>query len=41
MEIIKEKCGEAFGEENRGEERAALIGRNIDTSCFLPCCETN
>jgi hypothetical protein len=25
MEIIREKCGEAFGEENHGEERAALL----------------
>jgi hypothetical protein len=25
MKLIKEKCGEEFGEENCGEERAALI----------------
>jgi hypothetical protein len=25
MKLIKEKCGEEFGEENCGEERAALL----------------
>jgi hypothetical protein len=25
MKIIREKCGEAFGEENRGEERATVV----------------
>jgi hypothetical protein len=25
MKIVREKCGEEFGEENCGEERATLI----------------
>jgi hypothetical protein len=28
MKLIIEKCGEEFGEENCGEERAALLARS-------------
>jgi hypothetical protein len=27
MKIVREKCGEEFGEENCGEERATLLAR--------------
>jgi hypothetical protein len=29
MKIVKEKCGEEFGEENCGEERATLLARGL------------